>query len=94
MGTQAGGMKGERLEARIPSQVKAIIQKAAELQGQTLTDFVLASTTKAAREVIREQELLELCETDQIAFARSLLNPPKANPALKKAASEYGKLRR
>jgi uncharacterized protein (DUF1778 family) len=91
MGTQTAEMRGERLEARIPFQIKLIIQKAAELQGQTLTDFVLSSTTKAARDVIREHELLELSEKDQIAFAKSLLNPPKAGRNLAKAAREYGK---
>lgn len=37
--------KMERLEARIPADRKAMLVKAASLQGQSITDFVLSSAT-------------------------------------------------
>lgn len=81
--------KTERLEARIPSDVKAILVRAATQQGRSLTDFVLGAALEAATHVIRERELLELSDRDQVAFADSLLNPPVAVPALQRAARRY-----
>jgi len=89
MNIQETRVKDGRLETRIPARIKNILQRAAELQGQTLTDFVLSSTTEAARQIIREHELLELSEKDQITFARTLLNPPKSNSRLTRAARDY-----
>lgn len=81
--------KTERLEARIPTSVKAELVRAAKLQGMTLSDFILSVATPKARQVIREHELIELTRTDQIAFAQSLLKPAKANKKLKQAAYQY-----
>lgn len=81
--------KMERLEARIPASVKRTIQRAARLEGQTLTDFLLQTATEAARRVIHEHEIIDLTQRDQEAFAEALLNPPAPSPALKKAAQHY-----
>ena len=79
----------DRLEARIPSDLKAILVRAASLEGRSLTDFVIASASDAARRIIRETEVLELSEHDQIAFAEALLNPADPTPTLKNAARRY-----
>ncbi len=79
----------ERLEARIPAPLKRIFMRASNLEGQTLTDFVLQAAAEAARRVIREHEILDLSQRDQIAFAEAILNPPAPNPALKMAARRY-----
>ena len=79
----------ERLEARLPAEVRAILARASALQGRTLTDFVVGSTTEAARRVIRECEVLACSEPDQLAFAEAPLNPPSASPALEDAARRY-----
>jgi uncharacterized protein (DUF1778 family) len=79
----------ERLEARIPASLKAALKRAAAMQGQTLTDFVLAASAEAARRVVREHDLLELSQRDQLAFAQALLDPPAATPRLEEAARRY-----
>jgi uncharacterized protein (DUF1778 family) len=81
--------KVDRLEARISSELKALLVRAASIQGRSLTDFVVASAAEAAFRIIREAELLELSERDQAAFADALLNPPAASPALMEAARRY-----
>ena len=68
--------KTARLEARIPSDLKTLVQRAAALQGQTLTDFVLAAAVETARRVLRESEVLTLSERDQTKLAEAILNPP------------------
>ncbi len=89
MRTVKTNSRTDRLEARIPGELKSIILRAASLQGRSLTDFVVASAFDAARRVIRENEVLELSGRDQIAFAEALLNPPAAVPALEEAAQRY-----
>ena len=83
--------KTERLEARVPVLLKQIIQRAADLQGRSLTDFVVATLDKAARETVRERELMKLSAEDSLTFANALINPPKPNAALKRALAAHAK---
>lgn len=78
-----------RLEARVSPEIKALWQKAADLEGRTLTDFVVASVQAAACKVIEQHQTLKLSLEDSEAFVDALLNPPKPNDALKAAALQY-----
>jgi uncharacterized protein (DUF1778 family) len=78
-----------RLEARISPEIKALLQKAADLEGRTLTDFVVASVQAEAYRVIEQHQLLKLSIEDSEAFVDALLNPPKPNDAMKAAAKRY-----
>ncbi len=79
--------RSERLEARIPLELKDLYTTAASLSGQTLTDFVLSTVTAAARKIVRENEVLEWSRRDQQAFATALMNPPAPVAALTAAAA-------
>jgi hypothetical protein len=48
-----GRTRAERLEARVTTEQKALIERAAALQGRTVTDFVLTSVQDAARRALR-----------------------------------------
>lgn len=78
-----------RLEARISQETKALIQKAADLEGRTLTDFVVASVQAAAYKVIEHHQTLKLGIEDSEAFVDAILNPPQPNEALKSAALQH-----
>lgn len=78
-----------RLEARISPETKALLQKAAALEGRTLTDFVVASVQAEAYRVIEQHQTLKLSLEDSQAFVDALLNPPKPNEVLKAAALRY-----
>jgi len=78
-----------RLEARISPETKALLQKAADLEGRTLTDFVVASVQAEAQRVIKQHQLLKLSIEDSEAFVDALLNPPKPSDALRAAALRY-----
>jgi uncharacterized protein (DUF1778 family) len=84
--------RDERLEARISRDQKALFQRAAELQGRTLTDFIIASVNDAAVRVIDEAQTIRLSAKDSRAFAEGLLNPREPNARLKAAAQRYLKL--
>ena len=61
-----------RLEARLPNDVHALLKRAAEIEGRTLTDFVVSAAREAACRTIEATEIIRL-------------NPPDPTPALKKA---------
>ena len=84
--------RSERLEARISSEQKALFQRAAELQGRTLTDFVIASVHESAVKAIAELEAIRLTAADSLAFAEALLNPREPVPELRTAAERYRKM--
>jgi uncharacterized protein (DUF1778 family) len=78
-----------RLEARISPETKAIVQKAADLEGRTLTDFVIATVLTEARKVIAQHQTLTLSLEDSQAFVEALLNPPEPNQTLISAGLRY-----
>jgi len=74
-----------RLEARLPNEVHILLKRAAEIQGRTLTDFVVTASRQAACKTIEEAQIIRLSVDDQRRIARAILNPPAPTPALKKA---------
>ena len=81
-----------RLEARLPHEVMARLKRAAEIQGRTLTDFVVAAADEAACRTIEETEIIRLSLDGQRQIADSILNPPRPAAALKRAAKRYREL--
>jgi len=67
--------KQDRLTARLSTVQKDMLQQAADIEGRTLTDFVLTHAQEAAQRTIREQAVLRLSERDSIAFMEALLSP-------------------
>lgn len=74
-----------RLEARLPAEVHALLKRAAELQGRSLTDFVVTAAREAAQRAIEETEILRLSLEDQRRIAAAVLDPPEPTPALRRA---------
>ena len=84
-----GAAKRERLAARLTPEQKALLQRAADLQGRSLSDFVLDSAQRAAEEVIRSYEVMTLTARESRALVEALLNPPAPNERLRAAAARY-----
>ena len=83
-----------RLEARISTSLHAMLKRAAELQGRTMTDFVAMAVQDAAQRVIAEADVIRLSSADQECFAQALLSPPQPTPALERAFANRQKLLR
>ncbi|MCC7047577.1 MAG: DUF1778 domain-containing protein [Alphaproteobacteria bacterium] len=81
--------RDERLEARISREQKSLFQRAAELQGRTLTDFVVASVHEAAMRAIAEDRAIRLNADESLALADALLRPRSPNSRLRAAARRY-----
>ena len=83
-----------RLEARISTDLHAMLKRAAELQGRTMTDFVVSAVQDAAQHAIEQAEVIRLSLADQACFAQALLSPPPATHALQRAFARRSKLLR
>ena len=81
--------KQERLEARVSPDLKALFQRAAALEGRSLTDFLVSSAQAAARATIHRHTLIELSARDSAAFVEALLHPEEPNDRLRSAASRH-----
>ena len=87
-------MKGEsvktaRLDARLPQTVLDLIKSAADLQGRSLSEFVIGSAREAAERTLQEQTSLELSLDDQVRFAKAMLGPRKVASAMRRAAKAH-----
>ncbi|CAN5607643.1 DUF1778 domain-containing protein [soil metagenome] len=83
-----------RLEARISTDLHSMLKRAAELQGRTMTDFVIDAVQVAAQNAIERAEVIRLSVADQQIFAQALLSPPQPSPPLTRAFARREKLLR
>jgi len=73
-----------RLEARISTDLNSMLKRAAELQGRTMTDFVIAAVQAAAQRAIDHRATRRrspatrphrTCAESRLASSRCLLGP-------------------
>lgn len=74
-----------RVEARIAPDALAVVRRAAELQGRSISDFLVAAALKDAQRTIEDAQIVRLSVEDQQRFADLLMNPPPLAPAMKRA---------
>jgi len=76
----------DRMSLRIASDDKSLLMRAAALQHTNLTEFVIRNVVSAAREVIDQNERLELTGRDSLHVLDLLDEPPAPNEKLLAAA--------
>ena len=81
-----------RLEARIAPEALAIVKRAAEMEGRSLSDFIVSAAQEAARRTIEENNVIRMSVEGQQRFVDMLLNPPEPSPALKRAKAAHDAL--
>jgi uncharacterized protein (DUF1778 family) len=84
-------VRSERLEIRATPEQKRLIERAAQIRGTSVTDFVVNKLQEAATEIIQETEVLRLREEDRQVFFKALTNPPAPNKYAKAAVARYKK---
>jgi uncharacterized protein (DUF1778 family) len=84
--------RSARIEARISPAALAVIKKAAELQGRSVSDFVVSAAEEAAQRAIEESQIIRLSLEDQERFMDLLLNTPPLSPAMKRAKKAHARL--
>lgn len=88
-GQEGATRRRERLEVRVSPVQKELAQRAADVQGRTLSEFVAASVQEAAERAIREHHVLTLTAQESRTFAESLLWPSEPNEHLRALAERY-----
>lgn len=82
-----------RFDTRLTKEQKQFFERAAILGGyRNLTDFVLATVKKKAKEIIEEKEKIIASGKDKAIFFDSLMNPPKPNNELLSAKNAYDEM--
>jgi uncharacterized protein (DUF1778 family) len=81
--------KTYRFDARLNEDQKLLIQRAADFEGRTMTDFVLHSAEAAAEKTIQDRAMLILTARETESFVDAILNPPEPGPVLLEAARRY-----
>lgn len=81
-----------RVEARIAPEVLAVVRRAAEIEGRSVSDFLVGAAQEAANRTIERTQIIRLAVEEQQRFAALLLDPPAPVPAMKRAAQAHKKL--
>ena len=84
-------VRAYRFDARLNEEQKTLIQRAADLEGRTMTDFVLHSAEAAAERTIEERAMLILSARGTEAFVDAILSAAEPGPVLRAAARRYKK---
>ncbi len=84
-------IKDDRLQVRLDTESKNVLQRAASYRHKTVSQFVLMTALEEAEKVILENEVVTLSGPDWKVFFNALTNPPAPNAALRKAFARYKK---
>ena len=78
-----------RIEARIAPGALAVVRGAAEIQGRSVSDFVVAAAQEAAQKAVAETEVIRLSRAAQEKFVSLLLDQPPPSDALLRALKRH-----
>ncbi len=84
--------RSARLEARITTEALATVRRAAELEGRSVSEFVVAAAREAAQRTIEQTHILRLSLADQARVADALAAPTSPRAALKRAFDAHREL--
>ncbi|MBU9217751.1 DUF1778 domain-containing protein [Burkholderia gladioli] len=87
-------MATTRFEARVEADVLSVIRRAAEIQGRTMSDFVVSAAREAAQRAIADAEVIRLSVKESERFAAAILSPAKPTDALQRALDHHDHLLR
>ena len=73
---------------RIREDIRTLIDRAAEIQGKSRSEFMVDAARRAAEDALLDQTILRMSEADFAAFVKILDNPPPAGAKLKKLMAQ------
>ena len=82
--------KNDRIDVRVSSDVKQLIEKAAQYRGLSISAFATSVLVENAKQVIEESNTISLSERDQEIFIQALDRAP--GTSLVRAATRYKSL--
>lgn len=75
--------KDDVIRIRVSAGTRAMLNRAAALRGQKLSEFMLDSARRRAEEAILDQRVFFIDDKAHAAFLKILDAPPKPNKALR-----------
>jgi uncharacterized protein (DUF1778 family) len=81
--------KNERINLRLKSKTKRIIELAAGFEGKTISHFILTSALERAEKTVQAHELMTLNANNSKAFFDALAAPVRFNQNLLEAFEEH-----
>jgi uncharacterized protein (DUF1778 family) len=65
------------LQLRATDEQRALIQRSADLEGRSITDFILAAAQEKAMRIIESMEAIRLNAVESRRFAEALASEPR-----------------
>jgi len=81
--------KRHRLEARLTDEQRRLFLRAADLQGRSLTDFVVAAVHKEAVHTIETMEIVRLNAEESRKMAEAIFAPGNPSAYTRAKAKRY-----
>jgi uncharacterized protein (DUF1778 family) len=81
--------RSSRIEARITPENLAVIKRAAEIQGRSVSDFIATAAQEVAHRTIEETHIIRLSVEQHEQFMEAIRNPPPLAPAMKRAIERH-----
>lgn len=81
--------KQERINLRLKSSAKQVLERAARFEGKTVSGFILSSAMAHAERTIGAHETMRLNNQDSKAFFDALAKPVQFNEKLAAAFEEH-----
>ena len=81
--------KQERINLRLSNSAKMSLERAARLEGKSVSSFILASALVHAEKTIHDHEIMTLNKQDSDAFFDALSKPITFNKKLSDAFEEH-----
>ncbi|EPF12887.1 Uncharacterized protein conserved in bacteria [Cedecea davisae] len=79
-------LKKQRIDLRLSDDDKCLIEEAAAMTNQSITQFMLSSASERAAQVIEQHRRLLLNEESWSRVMDAISNPPAPDARLKQAA--------
>lgn len=83
--------KNERINLRVKSSAKRLIDLAAAFEGKTISHFILASALNRAEQTIQEHQMMTMNTKNSRIFFDALTRPVRFNQKLTAALEEHDK---
>ena len=91
--SQVDSKRQGRLNMRVSERQERVLRAAAELSGETLTGFVLASATERAEEILERGQRIDVSAEEFKRFVDALEAPAEEMPALRRYARKRSPIR-
>lgn len=79
-------LKKQRIDLRLTEDDKNMIEEAAAMTNQSISQFMVSTASERAAEVIDQHRRLALSEASSNTVMDAISNPPAPNDRLKQAA--------